>query len=282
MSGSAMSSDAPHVCVMMPAYNAARDVETAIESVLGQDYPAFDLLVVDDGSTDGTLEVLARFAAKDPRVRFLRNERNLGIVATRNRLLAEADSRAKYLAVLDADDVCLAGRLRKQVEFLERHPDHAAVGSQTLVIDEAGRRVGERRYPTSSAELRSVMTRYNPIAQSAVMLRRSALEAVGHYDPRFPRCQDYDLWLRLASRFELANLDEPLIEYRVSQTQGKKTHLKETLRLTIAIQRGWLLRPRFFRPWNVVYWGLEHGLLLLPDPWVLSLFKRLAYRRARA
>jgi glycosyltransferase involved in cell wall biosynthesis len=266
----------------MPAHNAASYVEEAIASVLAQDYAAFEVLVVDDGSTDGTAEVLARLAARDARVRWLRNERNLGIVATRNRLLAEADPRATYLAVLDADDVCLEGRLRKQVEFLEQHRDHAAVGSHTVIIDEQGRRVGERRYPTSSAELRRVMTRYNPIAQSAVMLRRSALETVGQYDPRYPRCQDYDLWLRLASRFPLANLDEPLIGYRVSTTQGKSTHLKESLRLTIAIQRSWLLRPGFFRLWNVVYWGLEHALMLLPDRVVLWLFKRLAYRGARA
>lgn len=277
-----MSVEPPRVCVMMPAHNAVRYLEAAIESVLAQDYPAFELLVVDDGSTDGTSEVLARFAARDARVRWLRNERNLGIVATRNRLLAEADAQAKYLAVLDADDVCLEGRLQKQVEFLERHPDHAAVGCHTLIIDDQGRPVGERRYPTSNAQLRGVMTRYNPLAQSAVMLRRSALDAVGHYDPRYPRCQDYDLWLRLASRFPLANLDEALVGYRVSQTQGKRTHLTESLRLTIAIQRSWLLRPGFFRPWNVVYWALEHVLLLVPERWVLWTFKRLAYRRARA
>jgi glycosyltransferase involved in cell wall biosynthesis len=277
-----MSASAPRVCVMMPAHDAARYLEAAVESVLAQDYPAFELLVVDDGSTDGTDEILARFAARDARVRWLRNDRNLGIVGTRNRLLNEADPQASYLAVLDADDVCMPGRLRKQVDFLEHHPDHAAVGCQTSIIDEAGRTLGERRYPTSSADLRRVMTRYNPIAQSAVMLRRSALEAVGQYDPRYPRCQDYDLWLRLASRFQLANLDEVLIGYRVSQTQGKKTHLKESLRQTIEIQKKWLQRPGFFRPWNVVYFGLEHGLLLVPDPWVLWLFKRAVYRRAGA
>ncbi len=277
-----MSAEPPRVCVMMPAHNAVRYLEAAIESVLAQDYPALALLVVDDGSTDGTDELLARYAARDPRVRWLRNERNLGIVATRNRLLAEADPHATYLAVLDADDVCLEGRLRKQVDFLERHPDHAAVGCHTLIIDEHGQPVGERRYPTSSAELRRVITRYNPLAQSAVMLRRSALDTVGHYDPRYPRCQDYDLWLRLASRFPLANLDEALVGYRVSQTQGKRTHLTESLRLTIAIQRKWLLRPGFFRLWNVVYFALEHGLLLLPERWVLWLWKRLAYRRAHA
>jgi glycosyltransferase involved in cell wall biosynthesis len=277
-----MSEPPARVCVMMPAHDAAPYIEAAIDSVLAQDYPAFSLLVVDDGSTDATAEILARYAARDARVRVLRNERNSGIVATRNRLLDEADRQAKYLAVLDADDVCLPGRLQKQVAFLERHPDHAAVGCHTSIIDEAGRTIGERRYPTSSAELRRVITRFNPFAQSAVMLRRSAVDAVGRYDPRYPRCQDYELWLRLASRYPLANLDEVLIGYRVSQTQGKKTHLKQTLRLTIDIQRRWLLRPGFFHVWNVAYWGLEHGLLLVPDRWVMRLFKRVAYGRAPA
>ena len=267
---------------MMAAHQAERFVQAAVESVLGQDYPAFELLVVDDGSSDGTAALLARLAAADSRVRVLRNERNLGIVATRNRMLAEVHPQARYLAVLDSDDVCLPGRLRKQVDFLERNPDHAAVGCHTTIIDERGAEVGLRRYPTDAAAVRRVITRYNPIAHPGVMLRRSALEQVGSYDPRYPRCQDYDLWLRLAARFELANLDEALIGYRLSDAQVKQKHMRESLRLTIAIQRPWLFAPRFFRPWNVVYWGLEHALLLVPHDLVLWLFKRLTYIRGGA
>ena len=98
------------------------------------------------------------------------------------------------------------------------------------------------------------------------------------YDPRYPRCQDYDLWLRIAERFEVANLDAVVLQYRVSTTQGKTTHLKDSLRYTVAIQRRWLLHRRFFNPVNGLYWAAEHALLALPDPVVLQLFKRVAYR----
>ena len=109
--------------------------------------------------------------------------------------------------------------------------------------------------------------------------RRAALESVGVYDERSSRCQDYDLWLRMAARFKVANLDEPTLRYRVSPTQGKRSHLRETLKLTLEIQRRWMFRRPFFRPGNVLYVGLEHALLLLPEPLVLVLFKRVTYAK---
>jgi GT2 family glycosyltransferase len=123
-----------------------------------------------------------------------------------------------------------------------------------------------------------VITRYNPIAQPAVMIRRSALEQVGEYDERYPGCEDYDLWLRFAERFKVANLDTPMLKYRISASQGKKTQLRESLRYTVNIQRRWLFHPAFFRPFNLLYFGLEHLLFVLPEAWVLELFKRLTYR----
>ena len=281
-SGSAQHGEDPLVCVMMAAHDAERYLTAAVESVLAQSYPRFELLVVDDGSTDGTLALLEQLAQRDARVRVLRNERNLGVVATRNRMLGEAPPAAKYLAVLDADDVCLPQRLARQVAFLEQHPRHALVGCHTQIIDEQGRPVGLRRYPTSAAQIRRVITRYNPIAHPGAMLRRSAVNEVGPYDADYPRCQDYELWLRLAERYDLANLDEVLIGYRISATQVKQRHLRESLRLTVQIQRRWLFSPRFFNPFNVLYWLAEHVLLALPDALVLGLFKRLTYRSGPA
>jgi len=268
----------PLVSVMIAAHDAERYVEAAVQSVLGQAHVRFEIVIVDDGSSDRTWALLQGLAAGDARVRVLRNERNLGIVATRNRLLAEVDPQSTYLAVLDADDLCLPGRLERQVAFLEQHPDHAAVGCHAIILDEQGRELGRRRYPVTSAEIRRVITRYNPMANPGAMMRHSAVRAVGPYDTRYPRCQDYELWLRLASRFELANLDAFLLGYRVSATQVKQKHLRESVQLTIAIQRRFLFARRFFRPFNVLYWILEHGLLVLPQAWVLGLFKALTYR----
>lgn len=269
----------PVVSVMMPAFNAERFLEPAIASVRAQTFGRFEFLIVDDGSRDRTLAIAREHAARDPRVKVLPNERNLGIVESRNRALREAHPHSRYFAMFDADDVCLPERLERQVAFLDAHPRCALVGGHTAVIDEQGREVGLRRYPTDDAAIRRVITRYNPFAQPTATLRRSALDVVGVYDARYPRCQDYDLWLRIAERFAVANLDAVTLQYRVSTSQGKAIHLKESLRNSLEIQRRWLFHPEFYRPYNALYWLAQHGLLALPDAAILALFKRVTYRR---
>ena len=271
----------PFVSVLMPVYNAGPYLREAVDSVLAQSYPAFELIAIDDASSDGSYELLQTYAARDPRVRVFRQPVNGGIVAARNRAFAEASPDTKYCAILDSDDVALPERLALQVAFLEAHPDHALVGGQTLIIDERSEVVGIRHYPTDYASICRTITRYNPIAQPAVMLRRSMLEPAP-YHSGFPRCQDYELWLRLASQHPIANLDCPVLRYRVSPTQGKRTHLRQTLALTLQLQRQWLMHPRFRSAFNLAYVAAEHGLLLLPEPWVLALFKRVTYARLTA
>lgn len=275
------ATELPLVSVVMPVHDNAPYLGEAVQSVLDQDYPRFELVAVDDGSNDDSLSILRDFAARDARVRVFANGDNRGIVATRNRAFEEASPDSPYFAILDSDDVCLPGRLRAQVAFLEAHPDHALVGGQTLIIDDQSRVTGRRDYPTDHHALMRVLTRYNPLAQPTVTLRRSALAAVGAYDPRYARCQDYDLWLRMAARFKLANLPEDTLKYRISRTQGKRQHLRETVKNTLAIQRRWLWHPRFRSARNTVYHAAQHGLLLLPESLVLGLFKAVTYRRTR-
>jgi glycosyltransferase involved in cell wall biosynthesis len=272
----------PLVSVVVPVYNTARYLRPAIESVLAQSYPHFELILIDDGSSDASVSIALEYAQRDARVRLLRNERNLGIVKSRNRAFAEADPASKYFAVLDSDDVCMPDRLRRQVDFMEANPDHALVGGHIRVVDERGDEVGVRRYPLTHTEILQVITRYSPVAQPTVMIRRSALAAVGVYSERFPRCHDYDLWLRMAAHFKIANLDAFTLKYRISPTQGKHVHLRDSLKFTINVQRQWLLHRPFFNPYNLAYWGAEHLLLLLPKALVLDLFKRITYRSAPA
>jgi glycosyltransferase involved in cell wall biosynthesis len=268
---------APRVSVLMPVYNPGRFLSHAVDSVLAQTHRELELIAIDDGSTDGSYERLREYAARDPRVRVFRQPQNLGIVAARNRAFREASSDCRYFALLDSDDVALPDRVARQVAFLEAHPDHALVGGHTLIIDEHGKPLGIRRYPSSYPEICAVMTRYNPIAQPAVMLRRAVLEQVGPYSDAYPRCQDYELWFRIAAEHPIANLDVPVVEYRISAQQGKRTHLRQTLALTLSLQRRWLRHPRFRRKRNIAYVALEHLLMLLPEAAVLALFKRVTY-----
>jgi len=270
----------PFVSVLMPVYNSGHFLRESLDSVLAQTYPAFELIVVDDASTDGSAEILAQYAARDARVRVFRQPENLGIVAARNRAFAEARPESTYFAILDSDDVALPDRLERQVDFLEAHPDYALVGGHTLIIDADSAVIGIRRYPTDYASICRTITRHNPFAQPAVMLRRSALDSATPYNPAYPRCQDYELWLRLAAQHPVANLDVPLIRYRVSPTQGKRTALRRTLWLSLRLQRKWLFHEKYFRPFNAAYVAAQHALLLLPERWVLALFKRVTYARS--
>jgi hypothetical protein len=199
----------------MPVFNGETHLAEAVRSVLGQTLKELEVVAVDDGSRDGSRAILERFARADPRVRLVVNDQNFGGPESRNRGWRQA--RAPYIACLDADDVALPDRLSRQVEFLDAHPSVAAVGGAQFTIDADGRRISMRRYPTNSRVICSTLMRHNCLGHSSVTMRRAALEAVGGY--RFNSSDDYDLWLRLSERFELANLSEPVSLHRLHLSQ---------------------------------------------------------------
>jgi GT2 family glycosyltransferase len=222
------------VTVLVPVYDGEAYIAKAIESVLSQSYCDFELLVIDDGSHDRTPEILARYATLDPRVRVLRHD-NHGVGYTINRGLHEA--RGRYIAELGADDLALPGRLQKQCEFLDAHPDYVAVGGYLRIVDSHDRTIGTRTYPTSDERLRATMLLFNPFASPAIMYRREDAIAAGGYTTRFATCEDYDFLLRLARRGKVANLAEPMTAYRFHGTSTKSTRTLAQLRDTIRIKR---------------------------------------------
>lgn len=222
----------PRVSVVIPVYNGEAYLAEAIESVLGQTLHELELVVVDDGSQDGTHTILDRFARADPRVRIVLNERNLGISGARNRGWQVAEAR--YVAVLDADDVALPDRLSRQAEFLDAHPSVAAVGGSAIAIDATGRRMSTRRFPTKPRVIHETLMRHNCLGHSAMTMRRSALECVGGY--RLRTTVDYDLWLRLSERFELANLVEPVVLVRLHLYQHSVAMLEHQTKTALAVR----------------------------------------------
>jgi len=207
-------SDEPLVSVTMPVYNDEDFLEEAILSILKQSYENLELVIVDDHSTDSSWEIIQKFEEKDFRVRAFRNEENMGIPKTRNRAFSE--SRGKYYAILDSDDVSSLNRIEKQLEFMEKNEEYGAIGSQIIIVDEDSEKIGHRKYPTSHEEIVNVLPRYNPIAQSTIMIRSQILEEdIGYYNEEYERCQDYDLWFRIALNYKIKNIDEFLVKYRV-------------------------------------------------------------------
>lgn len=201
----------PKVTVMMAVYNAQRYLRQAIESILGQTYADFELLIVDDGSSDNSSVIIRSYS--DARIRVLHNESNRGVAYSRKRALLNA--RGDFVAVLDADDVSSPERLEIQVSFLDTHPDTAAVCSNYEVIDEYGKVLHVDRVVLDHLSMKWRLLFGNPIANSSTMFRRiMALEVGGYDEKRLYGTEDYDLWSRLVNRGKINRLDMLLIQYR--------------------------------------------------------------------
>ena len=227
----------PFLTVFSPNFNNERYISETIESIINQTYSNFEYLIIDDGSTDSSWEIIQKYAKKDKRIKIFRNEKNLGIVKTRNKGLKARSPKSKYFAINDSDDVSKLNRLRIQVEFLEKNQDHGLVGSNIIIINKDSQNIGFRKFPSSDKKIKKIIIRYNPIAQSSVTLRTEVVEQVGNYVAKWIFCEDYDYWLRVGMSWKLANINKPLIRYRISETQIKKRYLKESIKQTYKISR---------------------------------------------
>jgi glycosyltransferase involved in cell wall biosynthesis len=193
----------------MAAYNAIPFVGAAIDSILAQSFTDFEFIVVDDGSTDGTLAVLEDRARRDPRLRVVA-EPHTGLPGPRNVGLRLA--QGELIACMDADDISHPSRLERQVSFLDQHPEVGLCGAWEQVLDGQSGRVW--RYPTADADIRCWQLFRPVLPASAAMMRAALAAAVGGYDPEFQTAEDYDLWVRLGERARVANVPAVLIQYR--------------------------------------------------------------------
>jgi glycosyltransferase involved in cell wall biosynthesis len=215
---------APRVSVVIPVYNRARYVSTAIDSILAQSLTDFELIVIDDGSTDESCAVVEAYT--DPRIRLIRNERNLGIPATRNRGLEAA--RGVYMALLDSDDWAYPKRLAKQAAFLDKNPEHVIVGSWARWVDSEGKHVKKiKRRPVRADDAAATLIFQSCLQQSAVMGRTAVLKRYG-YSEAFDLSSDYELWVRLSEEHKIANLPQTLVRYR---DHGQRTTRANTERV---------------------------------------------------
>jgi glycosyltransferase involved in cell wall biosynthesis len=201
----------PQVSVVMPVRNGARWLGEAVASIIAQSRLDWELIAIDDGSTDDTPRILDDCVKRDGRIRVIRQE-PLGLVSALNRGLAEV--RGRLLARLDADDRALPERLDRQVHHLAAHPEIGLLGTWAQEIDEYGNRRGQLRPASQPDELGRILLDANPLIHSSVMFRTDLARRVGGFRPAFQAAEDYDLWLRLAENAKVANLPEILVEYR--------------------------------------------------------------------
>jgi glycosyltransferase involved in cell wall biosynthesis len=224
----------PLVSVLMPVYNAERYVGEAVASILGQSFGDFELLVLDDGSEDGSLDVVEAVGAGDPRLRVFR-ECHAGLA---ERLRAGVDhARGELVARQDADDASRPQRFARQVDYLQRHPECSAVGVGALFVDPEGRPIREQQRPLDHREIENLLLsgQGNALIHSGAMFRRDRLIAAGSYRPESEPAEDVDLYLRLAERGRLANLPEVLLVVREHLTRVSKLRAGEQRRRLDAV-----------------------------------------------
>lgn len=198
----------------MPVFNGQLAIRAAIESVLAQTFSALELIVVNDGSTDTTAQILDEAAAADPRIRVLTHSENLGLVASLNNGIAHAST--ELIARLDADDLAYPTRLAQQVALFDEQPDVVLCATGYERVNAAGEVLAQARPPLSHAALAGALLSGNCICHSSVMFQRSAVLAVGGYRREWFPVEDYDLWLRLIGIGRYVGLAEILVGYLVN------------------------------------------------------------------
>ena len=204
-------SAAPAVSVLMAVYNGEKYVRLSIESVLAQDFTDFELVIVDDCSTDSTPEIIKSYG--DPRIVYLRNETNLR--QTRSLNVALRQARAALNARIDADDVFLPGKLRRQYEFMTANPEVAVCGTCAMRIDAEGGETGVNRLPSEARDIRFRALRTVPVCHVSVMMRTEAIVACGGYPEHYQFAADFALWSEMLRRgLVITNLPDVLVQYR--------------------------------------------------------------------
>lgn len=222
----------PSITIILPAYNGARWIEKAIRSALAQSYADFVLLVINDASKDDTEAIVIRLAAEDGRIRYFKNEKNLGVQATRNFALEQVTS--EYIAEIDQDDEWIdPKKLEKQIGYLRSHGDYVLIGTGAVMVDETGKEIARYLMPETDTEIRSKILRMNPFIHSSVMYRTQAVKAIGGYSLG-KLSEDHDLWLRLGRKGKLHNFQEYAVQYLFSpggfNSQNKLFRLRQNVR----------------------------------------------------
>jgi glycosyltransferase involved in cell wall biosynthesis len=223
----------PLVSVVMVVCNVDRFLAESIDSILRQTFREFEFIIVDFGSTDKSEAIASSYAEKDSRIK-LHKIPHCGLAEARNAGCFRA--QGQYIAIMDADDVSLPDRLLWELEFAESHPEVNLLGGAIECIDVKGRSLRIFDVPTEDQEIKSALVTQCPFWQSTVLIRRDAFALVGGYRVIFAQAEDYDLWLRIAEYFQVANLKQVVVKYRIHPYQVSLRKQREQTLCVLAAQ----------------------------------------------
>jgi hypothetical protein len=223
--------DAPVVSVAMVVRNMERFLGEAIESILKQTFRGFELVIVDFGSTDRSKSIISSYQAGDGRIK-LHVIPPCSLAEARNASCLLAGGR--YIALMDADDVAFPDRLERQLCYFKDHPEIALLGGAIECTGPSGSSRFKRSFPLTDSEIRAALERSTAVHQTTVMMRREVLDVVKGYRRAFALAEDYDLWLRVIEHYEVANLPEPLVYYRIHPGQVSVQKLRQEVMCWVA------------------------------------------------
>ncbi|WP_304206889.1 glycosyltransferase [Phocaeicola plebeius] len=261
----------PLVSVVMATFNEPAGFITAsVESILKQTYPRLELIIADDSTSEDTRDVIDAFAKKDSRVKVIRHKERMGFVRALNEGLCQASG--KYIARMDGDDISLPDRIRKEVDYLEKHGHVDVLGGAMDIIDEKGTVVSERFYPLYGLKLHVWAVLRNPLAHPTVMLRSSLVRQGFCYDEGQKKAEDIELWLRLkVSGFRIANLPDKLLNYRVVGDLSLKRKRDQWIYNFKARKKNFTLRYPLFSVSSVL---VSFAYTLIPQKLIGYMYKR--------
>jgi len=238
----------PLVSVIMPVFNSASFLASAIDSILFQTYTNFELIIIDDASTDKSRQIISQYAKKDKRIKFIKNKINLGVSLSTNIGISQA--KGQFIAKMDSDDISLPSRLEKQIKYLQKHPRTIAVGGQCMVINETNQIIGNKNFPLHSNQTKDMIFWAVPIQQPTIIINKSLLpKNFTWYSKSKSSAEDVDLMFRLLNFGRLENIKDYVLFYRHRPNSLSHINPKLTFRLTLqsrlnAIKNGYQPSPK--------------------------------------
>lgn len=259
----------PKVSVVLSVGNQEKYLKDAVQSILNQTFKNFEFIIINDSSKN--LEI-----PKDPRIKIITNVRHLGLTKSLNIGLKIA--KGEYIARMDADDISKPQRLASQLKFMQHHQTIAIIGSWVDLIDEKGNFLRTKKFPTSYKNIKNNLIKANQFCHPALLTRKNILDKVGFYDEKYHYSQDYELVLRIASKYPVANIPESLLLYRVN-TKGAISYESVKEQAKFALQaRIKALRDYGYPKWQFIYLIKPLISFLTPKPLIILIYKLFYFK----
>lgn len=263
----------PLVSVIMPARNAGKFLVEAIDSILGQTYKNFELIIINDASRDETSRILSMYKRKDKRIKLITNKSRLGV--SRSASLGIIKAKGAFIARMDADDIAYPTRLEKQVKFLLGNKHLVAAGGQCDLIDSSGSRIGEKKFPQRDSKIREMIFMTVPMQQPTLMVNRNILPSnFVWYEDNYSSAEELSLLFKLFQYGELANLKEKVLSYRIHGENTSLINPKQTFYLTLRTRIASIFKYGYTPSLNGIVATVVQALLItiLPSSWIYPLY----------